>query len=184
MGNPACEQASLVEGGFWQDALARGAKVCVIGGSDDHNGMNGLVDEKKSYPRKFPGVTGVWATENSPEAIFDAIKAGRTYAFMLGYPDGEFGGRMVIDFRINGHFMGQTLKRPKTKDIKIFYKVDADVPIKAVTLVKNLRNAIVMKDASDVIFDYKQENKTDCYYLRVELTDGRFGWSSPIWVEM
>ena len=24
---------------------------------------------------------------------------------------------------------------------------------------------------------------TDYYYIRVELADGRFGWTSPIWVE-
>ena len=28
-----------------------------------------------------------------------------------------------------------------------------------------------------------QENDVDSYYLRVELQDGRFGWTSPIWVE-
>ena len=35
----------------------------------------------------------------------------------------------------------------------------------------------------EIIFDYKQESACDYYYLRVELTDGRFGWTSPIWVE-
>ena len=31
------------------------------------------------------------------------------------------------------------------------------------------------------IIDYRQEQETDCYYLRVELEDGRCGWTSPIW---
>ena len=35
---------------------------------------------------------------------------------------------------------------------------------------------------SQLIFDYERESETDCYYLRVELEDGRFGWSSPVWV--
>ena len=30
------------------------------------------------------------------------------------------------------------------------------------------------------IIDYRQEQETDCYYLRVELEDGRCGWTSPI----
>lgn len=29
---------------------------------------------------------------------------------------------------------------------------------------------------------YAAETSCDCYYLRVQLTDGRFGWTSPIWV--
>lgn len=183
MGNPAWDTVAMLEGGFWQDALKRGAKVCVIGGSDDHGGMNGQVDDNRTYPVKFPGVTGVWATENSPTAIFSALKAGRTYAYMLGYRDGDMKGRMVMDFRINGHFMGETIKRPETNELKIYYNVDADVPVKKVTIVKNLRDAIALKANRELILDYKQETETDCYYLRVELADGRFGWSSPIWVE-
>jgi hypothetical protein len=61
--------------------------------------------------------------------------------------------------------------------------VQADVPVKRVTLVKNCRNYVALRDASEVILDYQQETDCDCFYLRVELTDGRFGWTSPIWVE-
>jgi len=57
------------------------------------------------------------------------------------------------------------------------------VPIKRVTLVKNCRNYVALSAASELILDYKQENATDYFYLRVELADGRYGWTSPIWVE-
>ena len=188
MGNPAWDhQPSCGEGGFWQDALRRGAKMGVIGGSDDHCGMNGRVDPNEPYPGKYPGVTGVWATENSPAAIFDALKAGRTYAFMMGEADGEMGGRMILDFRLEGHYVGETIRRPDTRDLKVFFHVQADTPIKQITLVKNCRNYLAFFprgcEHQDCILDYKQETPTDCYYLRVELTDGRFGWTSPIWVE-
>jgi len=183
MGNPAGSDSCCCEGGFWQDALRRGVKMGVIGGSDDHGGMNGRVDGSLSYPQKYPGVTGVWATENSRAAIFEALKAKRTYAFMMGNADGDMGGRMEIDFRINGHYMGETILRPESRDLHIYYKVRTDVPVKMVTLVKNCRNYISLKRDSELVLDYKQENPTDHYYLRVELTDGRFGWTSPIWVE-
>lgn len=183
MGNPAGEESICCEGGYFQDALRRGAKMGVIGGSDDHNGMNGRVIDWWPYPQKYPGVTGVWATENSPKAIFEALKAKRTYAFMMGSADGDMRGRMEIDFRINGHYMGETISRPDSRDLHIYYNVKADVPIKRVTLVKNCRNYIALNCNSELILDYKQENPTDHYYLRVELTDGRFGWTSPIWVE-
>lgn len=183
MDHPASNQTICCEGGFWQDALRRGAKMGVIAGSDDHRGKNGQVVESKGYPGMYPGVTGVWAEENTPAAIFDAIRAKRTYAFMMGKPDGDMGGRMEIDFRINGHWMGETITRPENGDLAIYYEIQADVPIQSVTLVKNCRNYIRLQSSMDIIFDYKQETPCDCYYLRVALKDGRYGWTSPIWVE-
>ena len=183
MGNPAGATYACCEGGFWQDALRQGAKMGVIGGSDDHSGMNGRVDPNLPYPEKYPGVTGVWATENTPAAIFEALGAKRTFAYMMGESAGEMRGRMEIDFRINGHYMGEVIARPESRDLHIFYRVKADVAVKRVTLVKNCRNYVALTAASELILDYKQENATDFFYLRVELADGRFGWTSPIWVE-
>lgn len=183
MGNPAGATYACCEGGFWQDALRQGAKMGVIGGSDDHSGMNGRVDPNLPYPEKYPGVTGVWATENTPAAIFEALQAKRTFAYMMGASAGEMRGRMEIDFRINGHYMGEVIARPESRDLHIFYRVKADVPIRRVTLVKNCRNYVALTAASELILDYKQENATDFFYLRVELADGRFGWTSPIWVQ-
>ena len=183
MGNPAGATYACCEGGFWQDALRQGAKMGVIGGSDDHSGMNGRVDPNLPYPEKYPGVTGVWATENTPAAIFEALLAKRTFAYMMGESAGEMRGRMEIDFRINGHYMGEVIARPESRDLHIFYRVKADVAVKRVTLVKNCRNYVALTAASELILDYKQENATDFFYLRVELADGRFGWTSPIWVE-
>ncbi len=183
MGNPAGATYACCEGGYWQDALRQGAKMGVIGGSDDHSGMNGRVDPNLPYPEKYPGVTGVWATENTPAAIFEALSAKRTFAYMMGESAGEMRGRMEIDFRINGHYMGEVIARPESRDLHIFYRVKADVAVKRVTLVKNCRNYVALAAASELILDYKQENATDFFYLRVELADGRFGWTSPIWVE-
>ena len=181
--HPASSQIVCCEGGFWQDALRRGAKMGVIAGSDGHDGQNGQVCESRGYPAMYPGVTAVWAEENTPAAIFDAIRAKRTFAYMMGKQDGEMCGRMEIDFRIDGHWMGETITRPENGDLVIYYHVKADVPLRSVTLVKNCRNYIRLRGGRDVIFDYHQETPCDSYYLRVELTDGRFGWTSPIWVE-
>lgn len=182
MGNPCGAEYACCEGGFWQDALRRGARMGVIGGSDDHSGMNGRMKPNGSYPNKFPGVTGVWATENTPAAIFEALRAKRTFAYMMGDPDGKMGGRINIDFRVNGHYMGETISRPASRDLTVFYRVESDVSVKRVTLVKNCRNYVALSAASEVILDYHQETTTDVFYLRVELADGRFGWTSPIWV--
>ena len=167
MGNPAGATYACCEGGFWQDALRQGAKMGVIGGSDDHSGMNGRIDPNLPYPEKYPGVTGIWATENTPAAIFEALLAKRTFAYMMGESAGEMRGRMEIDFRINGHYMGEVIARPESRDLHIFYRVKADVAVKRVTLVKNCRNYVALAAASELILDYRQENATDYFYLRV-----------------
>lgn len=174
MGNPANGEAFCCEGGFLQDALRRGAEMGVIGGSDDHNGQGGVTLDCE-YPFKYPGLTGVWAKENTVEAIFEALKSRRTFAFM--------GGRMTIDFRINGHYMGEKISRGENGELHIWFSVDADEAVKQITLVKNCRNYMMFNGIkSHLVIDYNQETEKDCYYIRVELADGRFGWTSPIWI--
>lgn len=176
-----------VKGGYWQDALKRGGKMGCIGGSDDHYGMPGMIMAEAPHINlkyRFPGLTGVLAKENTLESIFEAIKARRCYAFM--------GGRIEIDFRINGHYMGEEITLKEEEDRMIYMYVKADKPIRRMTLVKNcediyhmdgnpLQDFHVMKE---VFIDYKKVQDTDYYYLRVELEDGRFGWTSPIWVNV
>ena len=50
-----------------------------IGASDDHGLTNGMTDERIPGLGRYPGITGVLAKENTPEAIFDALKARRCF---------------------------------------------------------------------------------------------------------
>ena len=144
-----------------------------IAGSDDHDGNNGKILPKKPYPQCFPGMTGVWATENTLPAIFEALKARRCFAFM--------GGRISLDFRLNGHYMGEEIVTDEERTL--YYNVQADCEIDTVTLVKNGRDYLILQGKSEqTFFDYRQENPTDYYYIRALLKDGRMAWSSPIWV--
>jgi len=165
---------SCCEGGTWQDALRRGARMGCIGGSDDHDCKNGLTAPELGFPRMHPGITGVWTAKNTVEGIFSALKARRCYGFM--------GGRMKIDFRINGHWMGEEFRLPEDEDRVVWFDVEADAPVDRLTLVKNCRDYVILKWGRQLVFDYAAEQDVDIYYLRVQLTDGRWGWSSPIWV--
>lgn len=126
MGNPANENDSMCRGGFWQDALARGARMGCIAGSDDHFCKNGVILGDAPYPFNYPGLTGVWAKENTLESIFEALRARWCYGFM--------GGRITIDFRINGHWMGEEFEVGKDDELTIWYNIVADAPIKRVTI--------------------------------------------------
>ena len=172
--NPYNDHDVQIEGCFWQDALNRGAKMGVYAGSDDHCCKNGLLCEDYPGLQKFPGITGVWAKENTLEGIFEALKARRCYGFMG--PE-----RITIDFRINGHYMGEEIT--DDGDREVYFNITTEVPVKKVTLFKNQRDYIIFRRYTETfLYDYKQEKDTDVYYLRVELEDGRCAWTSPIWI--
>ena len=122
--------------------------------------------------QKYPGITGVLAESNTLPDIFNAIKMRRTFAFM--------GGRMEIDFRINGHYMGEEFAEERERGI--YLKVTADADIKRITIVKNCRDYIFMTRTEQFLYDNRIETDCDFYYLRVETVDGRCGWTSPIWI--
>ncbi|MBE6571954.1 MAG: DUF3604 domain-containing protein [Ruminococcaceae bacterium] len=173
-GNPYNVETTQCEGGFWQDALKRGAKMGCIAASDDHALKNGVDLCEYDDIRRFPGITGVLAKQNTLEEIFAALKARRCYGFT--------GGRVYMDFRIDGHYMGEEYTEEKETDRAIYWNIDGGCEIKYVTLVKNCRDYMKIRRNEQMIFDYKAENDTDVYYLRAEFCDGRCAWSSPVWV--
>ncbi len=72
--------------GYFQDALAKGMRMGV-NASPDHTGMW--------------GITGVYAASGSQDDIFDALTARRTYGVS------NAAARMIVDFRSDGHIMGE-----------------------------------------------------------------------------
>ena len=64
----------------------------------------------------------------------------------------------------------------------IYISVRADAPVEKITLVKNCRDYMFIRRPEQLFIDYEKERGCDSYYLRVQLKDGRFGWTSPIWV--
>ncbi len=170
---------SSVRGGSWQDALAAGAHPAAIAGSDDHDGNGGVDLPERGFPCRYPGMTAVYAKENTPAAIFAALRARRCYAFMGP-------GRIAVDFRINGHLMGARITEPaNAPGRRVYWKIESETPPVRVTLVKNGRDHFVNKGERPAycsFVDYERQQPEDCYYLRVELADGRMAWTSPCWV--
>lgn len=78
-------------GGTFQDALERDIRIGVIG-SNDGGGLPGSWES---------GVAAVLARENTREALWEAIRARRTYA--------STGDRILLDFSVNGVAMGGEL---------------------------------------------------------------------------
>ena len=90
---------------------------------------------------------------------------------------------MKLDFRINGHYMGEEFSLSREETRMIWFDFSADSPVDRVTLVKNERDYMIFRNCGrQLFFDYRAERECDCYYIRGITADGRWCWSSPIWI--
>jgi len=103
-----------------QTQLTRGLRFGFVASSDDHRGYPGAYGE---------GLVGVWAEELSSKALFEAIKARRTYA--------ATGDRIALDVKLNGQPMGANLQATSDREIEV--TVEGQDPIAMVELLRNNR---------------------------------------------
>jgi len=113
------------EGGRWtkqtlQHFLESGYRLGVIASTDDHLGFPGGYRE---------GLAVVKTRELSRDAIFEALRARRSYAVT--------GDRIDLDFRLNGALMGQELGPAAERRIEV--AVDGWDQLDRVEVVKNGR---------------------------------------------
>lgn len=100
--------------------LKAGLRFGFVASSDDHRGYPGAYGE---------GIAGVWARQLTPEALFEAIRARRTYA--------ATGDRITLEVAINGRPMGSELAA--TADRQIDVRVEAPDSIATIELIRNGR---------------------------------------------
>ena len=165
----------MVQGNFIEDALARGLRFGFVGASDFHNCFRALQGEV--------GLTGVYAASLAAGPIFDAYRRRRTFALT--------GGRIALDFRCNGRFMGEEIVDSEALSFEA-YAVSPDSIVLA-EIVSDGR-AIFRLDPADAEnlervspagfrFNATVESpdSTAYFYLRVQTAKGDRAWSSPIW---
>ncbi|MBX3010121.1 MAG: DUF3604 domain-containing protein [Caldilineaceae bacterium] len=173
-------RGAIDEGSSIQAALADGFRFGLLGSSDTHASMPGrrqsLTKGTPNYGSRPYGLTGIYAQENTREAVFDALYHRRCYAAT---------DRILLDFRLNGHWMGEVIKLTGSRQLSA--RVIGTAPLEAVTVLKN--NEILHQIATDermVSFTFTDQTALapgDFYYLRVVQRNGDLAWSSPIWVE-
>lgn len=166
--------------GFVQNALAKGYKMGFIAGSDSHT----LHLNSPNVPMGLPyltlrfrgGLAAIMAKELTREALFEAIKARRVYA--------TTGERILMDFRVNGHMMGEDIA--VDRKATVFGRVVGTKNLASVELVRD--NVVIYHAEADgvhVRFELEEccpRCESHFYYLRVVQEDGEMAWSSPIWV--
>ena len=151
-----------------QTFLSRGGRTGFVGGTDTHDG-------------KPAARTAVLATALTRGAIFEALRHRRNYAVSHA--------RIGLDFKINGHWMGEEIALAGLPRIAV--SVQGTERLATVEVIRN--GAIIHRvspeneacrfEWSDAAFP-----GDGWYYLRVTQADAdedgnpSRAWSSPIWV--
>ncbi len=130
---------------LWQ----QGVRVGVVASTDDHLGFPGAYGE---------GLAAVYADDLSRESILEAVKAKRTY--------GVSKDRIELDFRLNGHYMGESI--PQTERRHVMVKVKGRDVVDRVEILKN-NQVIYRNHPIDKLPDVRKWQKP--VLCRVE-----FGW--------
>jgi hypothetical protein len=160
--------------------LHEGVKLGFFGAGDNHErnpGLNG-------------GLTGVWATENSQEAIFNGFYNRRTFATTGLRPD--------LRFSVSGTFMGGETKTNKPPIIEAFVK--SEESIREIEVIRDGKKIYSKTQNSEeaylnwtdssctigehyyyihVLFEGKEHN----FSFNVAQAYGIHAWSSPVWIK-
>jgi hypothetical protein len=148
--------------------LGMGGRTGFVGGSDTHEG-------------KPAARTAVLAERLTRAALFAALRSRRNYAVTHA--------RIVLDFRINGHWMGEEIVTQEKPRIAV--SVTGTAPIAELAIVRD--GTVLHRLApgvSQVQFSYRDGSfrQSSYYYVRVVQSDvddegnPSRAWSSPIWV--
>lgn len=156
----------------WEQAvrafLNQGGRTGFVGGSDTHDG--------KSAAR-----TAVLARKLTRAAIFDALRHRRNYAVTHD--------RIVLDFRINGHVMGNAIAVEGRPRVRV--DVQGTDTIQEIVIVRDGAALHTVHPASrSARFEFLDRSFAGAsyYYVRVvqanqdEHGNPSRAWSSPIWV--
>lgn len=156
--------------------LSKGFKVGFVGTSDGHSQNIGIGG----------GLTGIYATGLTVEAILEAIKSHRVFA--------TNGNRMFIDARANGVFMGQDTRSNGAVEFRL--RVDAPRPLVMATLIRDGKTIHSISGKGRTTLDarytdtpekgfhwyywqIRQEGEWPDYPGNMKVAEGHLGWSSP-----
>ncbi|MGH9673929.1 MAG: DUF3604 domain-containing protein, partial [Bryobacteraceae bacterium] len=174
----AVKRISLDGPHYARDGWRAGHRMGTIASSDNHTAQPG---------QRQQGLAAVFAGELTREAIFDSLRARRSY--------GSTGERVWMDFRVEGRAMGEEFAfagaRPEvTFRLAGTGAIDFVEVVKLDLVSKTWRRLGILnpgtEDCEGRFWD-EQFSGDAMYYLRMKQRDrvrGRevWAWSSPVWV--
>jgi hypothetical protein len=162
-----------VPGSSVTDALAREYRLGFLGSGDGHVGHPG----ETGFP--CGGLAGIYAADRTREAVWEALRARRTYA--------TTGERILLDFRLSDHWMGEEITSSALPARLVFrFSARGTAPIDLVELLENgapVDTLVGGAESLDGTFQVrKNSSRLTYYYVRLSQLDGGMAWSSPIWI--
>lgn len=119
--------------------------------------------------------TGVYVQDLSRKALFNALRARRTFAAS---------DTIVVDFRLGTHWMGEEVVIREARVLAVKVKGTGD--LRRVDIVRNGEFAYTTRPAGrSAEFRYRDSSLPPgevYYYVRVIQKDQNMAWSSPVWV--
>ncbi|MGH8018280.1 MAG: hypothetical protein ACREIA_08315 [Opitutaceae bacterium] len=161
--------------------LNKGFRAGFVGTSDSHRRNPGLGG----------GLTGIYATGLTPDALLEAYRARRVFA--------TSGARIAVEARANGVLMGQ--ESTVGERVKLTLHVAGSRPIRRATLLRDgVDLKVFAQNGTEVSADFEyevteanpgthwfywrieQEGVTKHYGGNVSTAFGNLAWSTPNWV--
>jgi hypothetical protein len=163
------------EGHFVRDALALGYKLGIMASGDTHDGHPG----RRSINAPITGIMGVYATELTREAVWEAFRKRRVY--------GTSGPKIILNFRVCDSPMGSEVEWPVSKGpVSIAFRAICCDNVDRIEIIRNGVPVFIDKGegvyVQFLIEDPEPPDGTSWYYARVIQKDGNMAWSSPVWV--
>jgi hypothetical protein len=172
------EFAGPDSGSYVRDALAAGHRLGIVAGSDEH-----LVaaDPRKGIGQIYEGgITGVFATAATREAVWEALWNRRVCA--------TTGARILMELRVNGELQGAELKADSPPRITGHVVGTADLELVELVKFDGEKYSTPRKwegSGPEAVIDFtdKDFRRDSFYYLRALQSDGHIGWAGPTWVD-
>jgi hypothetical protein len=148
----------------------------------NHGGRTGFVAGSDTHEGRPAARAAIWAGGLSRGQLLGALRARRNYALT--------GARILLDFRINGHWMGEQIEIRGRPHLRV--RVQGTVPIAEMLVVRDGAELLrVTPHANSMELEHSDESfpGDSYYYVRVTQADldehgnPSRAWSSPIWVK-
>ena len=149
---------------FLEEALSNRYTVGFVGGSDSHTGRPGI-DAPGFQPRRYAcaGLTGIYATDLTLDAFFEALKARRCYA--------TTGARIILHVDVDGQPLGAAHSTAQPPTISV--SVTGTAPLESLELYRGLEK----------IYDHPIESLPDPQRVRIlwQGASRKSSYSGVVW---